>query len=357
MARRTSSTAGSAAPTAAAEGAGAIAPARPGGARMEDVAREAGVSLVTVSRAVNQPDKLAPATLAVVRAAIDRLGFVPNLTAGSLASRRSRIAAAIVPTLASSIFSDTIDGLSQALAESGYQLLVGQTHFRVEEEAGLIAAFVGRRVDGMVVIRAGASAANDERLRRAGVPVVEAWDLAAAPIDMEVGFSNVDAGAAAADHLLARGHRRLAFIGSTGGRASLRLAGMRRALAAVADASVVVQPVTANATLAEAAEAFAAVRVADPAVTAIFCANDMLAAGVLFECRRAGIDVPRQLAVMGFADSPIAAAIEPPLSTVHVPSREIGERAGRMLLARLRGEPIASVRVDVGFRVIARASV
>ena len=90
---------------------------------MEDVAREAGVSLVTVSRAINLPDMLAPATLAQVREAIERLRYVPNLTAGSLASSRSRIVAAVVPTLASSIFSDTIDGLSQALVKARYQLL------------------------------------------------------------------------------------------------------------------------------------------------------------------------------------------------------------------------------------------
>lgn len=323
---------------------------------MEDVAREAGVSLVTVSRAVNQPEKLAPATLALVRQAIDRLGFVPNLTAGSLASRRSRIAAAVVPTLASSIFSDTIDGLSQSLAAAGYQLLIGQTHFRPEDEAALVSAFIGRRVDGMVVIRAGSSATNDHLLRRAGVPVVEAWDLSAHPIDMQVGFSNVDAGAEAARYLLGRGYRNLAFMGSLGGRSALRFEGMQAAVANQTGERVVMQPVPANATLTETASAFAELRGQHPGVRAVLCANDMLAATLLFECRRAGIDVPGEFAVMGFADLPISAAIEPPLTTVHVPSREIGQRAGRLLLARLRGEPVVEPRIDVGFRIIARAS-
>ncbi|MEO6271113.1 MAG: LacI family DNA-binding transcriptional regulator, partial [Lautropia sp.] len=177
---------------------------------MEDVAREAGVSLVTVSRAVNHPEMLAPETLAQVRAAIERLRYVPNLMAGALASSRSRIAAAVIPTLASSIFSDTMDGLSQALAGRGYQLLLGQTHFRVDEEAQLIKAFVGRRVDGMVLIRTSQSPSARATLLRAGIPVVEAWDLASDPIDMMVGFSNRDAGEAAARYLAGKGYRQLA---------------------------------------------------------------------------------------------------------------------------------------------------
>ena len=131
---------------------------------MADVAREAGVSLVTVSRVINQPDKVAPETLAQVREAIDRLRYVPNLMAGSLASNRTRIVAAVVPTLASSIFSDTIDGLSLALAQAGYQLLVGQTQFDGDQEISVAEAFIGRRVDGLVLIRSGEDRRVDERL-------------------------------------------------------------------------------------------------------------------------------------------------------------------------------------------------
>jgi LacI family gluconate utilization system Gnt-I transcriptional repressor len=125
--------------------------APPDSVRMEDVARAAGVSAITVSRALNAPDKLSPATLRAVRAAIERLRYVPNLTAGSLASNRSRTVAVIVPTVNSSIFSDTIDGLAQALASHRYQLLLGQTNYRLEEESALVQAFLGRRVDGLVL--------------------------------------------------------------------------------------------------------------------------------------------------------------------------------------------------------------
>ena len=139
---------------------------------MEDVARAAGVSMITVSRALNAPDKVAPATLARVRAAIDSLRYVPNLMAGSLASKRSRIVAAIVPTIANSIFSETIDGLAQALATRGYQLLLGQTHYSADEEAALVGAFLGRRVDGIVLTGLGHARGVRARLERAAFPVV-----------------------------------------------------------------------------------------------------------------------------------------------------------------------------------------
>ena len=148
----------------------AITPAR---ARMTDVARAAGVSLVTVSRAINAPTKLAPETLSAVRAAIERLGYVPNLMAGGLASSRSRIVAAIVPTISNLVFSETIEALSQTLAEGGYQLLLGQSGYRSGDEAALVEAFLGRRVDALVLTGCSQDQALRARLRRAGLPVVQ----------------------------------------------------------------------------------------------------------------------------------------------------------------------------------------
>jgi LacI family transcriptional regulator, gluconate utilization system Gnt-I transcriptional repressor len=325
-------------------------------ARMEDVAIAAGVSLVTVSRAINQPDKLAPATLERVRAAIDRLRYVPNLTAGSLASNRTRIIAAVVPTIANSIFSDTIDGLSTALADRGYQLLLGQTHYDAVQEMRVVEAFLGRRVDGILLVRSSAGGELGARLRRAGIPVVEAWDLPARPIDMVAGFSNHDAGRAAAGYLADQGYRQLAFIGSDEMRSGARLDGFRAVAAERALPEVRSRPVAASAGVGDAAREFGALIEQWPDTRAVFCANDMLAAGVLFACRRRGIEVPKRLAVMGFADLPIAAEIEPALTTVRVPSHRIGLRAGEMLLERVLGEKVTRRNLDVGYTVVKRSS-
>lgn len=323
---------------------------------MQDVARAAGVSMVTVSRALNAPDKLAPVTLAAVRAAIVDLRYVHNMAAGSLASSRSRIIAAIVPTIASSIFSDTVDGLAQALAPHRYQLLLGQTHYREQEEAALIAAFLGRRVDGLLLIGVKHARGVRAALLRAAIPVVETWDLTTRPIDMLVGFSNHAAGRAAARYLIDKGHSTLAFVGGDDERSVARLAGFRAEAGERGLRSVAVARVPAPSSVLDGRAAMAELLRAGAPPAAIFCTNDMLAAGVMFECGRRRIAVPGRVAVMGFADLPIAAGLEPALTTVQVRASAMGRRAGELMMGRLAGAPEAERIVDLGFAVIERAS-
>jgi LacI family gluconate utilization system Gnt-I transcriptional repressor len=324
--------------------------------RMEDVARAAGVSLVTVSRALNAPELLAPATLTIVRAAIERLRYVPNLTAGSLASNRTRIIAAIVPTIANSIFSDTVDGLANELARRGYQLLLGQTQYRDQEEVQLVDAFLGRRVDGLVLTGVKHARGIRAKLQRAGLPVVETWDLTPRPIDMVVGFSNHAAGHTVARYLVAKDYRSLAFIGGHDDRSASRLAGFRAGAGEFGINDVAAAFVPAPSSVLDGSAAFAELLHGAPAPRAVFCTNDMLAAGVLFECQRRRIAVPGQIAVIGLADLPIAAGVEPALTTVQVRSTEMGARAGQLLLQRLNGDPATERVVDLGFAIVERNS-
>ena len=196
----------------------------------EDVARVAGVSHITVSRVINSPDKVAPATRERVQAEIARMGYIPNLLAGGLASRRTRIVAAVVPTIGHSIFAETVRGMSEYLMAHGYQLLLGQSDYSEDIETRLVEAFIGRRVDGLVLTGVQHTAATLQRLKTAGIPVVETWDLTPEPIDMLAGFSNYDAGAAMGDYLVEQGYRRIAFVGGEDPRGVARLAGLSAAL-------------------------------------------------------------------------------------------------------------------------------
>lgn len=323
---------------------------------MEDVARLAGVSTMTVSRAIREPAKVAPATRARVTAAIAKLGYVPNLTAGSLASQRSGIIAAIVPTIDNSIFAETMRGLTETLAAAGYQVLLGQTAYDESAEEALVAAFLGRRVDGMVITGVKHSALTRKRLIKAGIPVVETWDLTPDPIDMVVGFSNRDAGRAIARYLLAKGYLRLGFAGGGDDRTRSRLAGFEAAIRRVKGASLTRAMLPAGTSFRGGREALGNLLAQDPGLQAVFCSNDAIAVGALMECRRRGIQVPRDLAIAGFADLDIAAEVEPALTSLQVRSRTIGEQAANMLLARLRGEPLQATVRDLGFTVVPRAS-
>ncbi|QHI98897.1 substrate-binding domain-containing protein [Xylophilus rhododendri] len=329
---------------------------------MSDVARVAGVARVTVSRVLSNPASVAPATRAAVQEAIAKLGYVPNLNAGTLASSRSRIVGCIVPTLSNAWFAETIDGLSEVLADAGYQLLLGQSGYNASGEERLVDTFLGRRVDAMVLTGSERSDAVRHRLAAAGIPVVETWDLGLEPLDMAVGFSNYAVGEAAAEHLLARGCRFPAYIGVQEPRACKRLDGFTATLArhGMTPISVVSGPPPSS--FDSGALALHELLSLDARIDGIFCSNDTLAAAALFECHRQGWAVPDKIAVVGFSDQPLAAAIVPSLTSVQIRSRELGAEAGRMLLRRLGSASAGKSDTgehriaDMGFRIVARES-
>ncbi|KGM34696.1 transcriptional regulator, partial [Inquilinus limosus MP06] len=204
---------------------------------MRDVARLAGVSPMTVSRVQAGSSRVAPETRERIRQAIAQLGYVDDKVAAALSSRRTGFIATLVPTITNSNFADTAHGLTEALRETGYQLLIGYTLYRMSEEEALVRAMLERRPEAIVLAGMNHTEAARTMLRSAGIPVIEIWDCGAAePIDRAVGFSNIEAGRAAARHLIALGHRRIGAIGPAIGGAShdfrgeARLAGFTEVL-------------------------------------------------------------------------------------------------------------------------------
>lgn len=333
---------------------------RGAGITLGDVARLAGVSPITASRALNTPQQVAPETLARVRAAVERTGYVPNRLAGGLASARSRLVAAVVPTIAGPVFMETVQSLTAALADAGYQLMLGQSGYAESREDALLEAIIGRRPDGIVLTGIMHSAAGRRRLMSSGIPVVETWDLTPTPIDMLVGFSHADAGAAVADYLHARGRRRPAVLSGDDERARRRLEGFTRRLqqlGTVADgADVAVRLVPAPTTLGSGREGLAALLALDPAPDAVFCSSDLLALGVLTEAAARGLAVPERIAVVGFGDLAFAGDTHPSLTTVRIDGTGIGRLAARCIVERAEGRAVDGGVFDVGFSVIERAS-
>lgn len=321
--------------------------------RMSDVAREAGVALVTVSRVLNTPEAVTPATRLRVQEVVRRLGYVQDLTAGSLASSRSRIVGAVVPTLTNAWFADTMEGLASELAPASYQLMLAQSQYHEQSEQGLVQAFLGRRVDALVLTGDTHEAGLRDQLAAIGIPVLETWSLPDEPLDMAVGFSNEAAGRLVGEHLRSRARRRIGFIGADERRSLLRLQGLREGLAQDPVATELVQP---PSTMEAGRAALARLLAREPDTDAVFCSNDILAVGALLHCREQGIEVPTRLAVVGFSDLPIAQATWPALTTVRVDAREIGRVAGRLLLQRLMGQETSAPVVDLGFSLIQRGS-
>ncbi len=327
-----------------------------GGLTLGDVARLAGVSPITVSRALNDPQRVSPETLARVQEAVARTGYVPNRVAGGLASNRSRLVAVIIPSLASPMFLGTLQALSGTLAAEGYQVMVGESGYDGTREDALLDAIIGRRPDGVVLTGVMHSPEGRRRLVASGIPVVETWDLTPTPIDMLVGFSHEQAGAAAARYLHGCGAREPAMISADDHRAGLRRQGFAEATQSAGHGKVPVRLVHAPTTIGEGRRALAAILERHPGVDAIFCSSDVLALGALIEARSRGLAVPGRLRIVGFGDLDFAADADPPLTTLRVDGAAIGHQAARFLVDRIAGRPPGPRIVDLGTTLVTRAS-
>ncbi|OIJ41554.1 LacI family DNA-binding transcriptional regulator [Massilia timonae] len=329
---------------------------------VRDVARLAGVAPMSVSRALNNPDSVSPEILQRVREVVDRVGYVPNLLAGGLASKKSRMVAAVVPTISGSVFLEMVQALTDGLAARGYQLMLGQAGYENSREDALLEAIIGRRPDGVVLTGIMRSEQGRRRLLASGIPVVETWDLTDSPIDMLVGFSHEQIGKAVAEYLHGRGRRKIAAISADDERAVRR----NRQFA---DTVLALQPglgtdrkavptciVPAPTSLGSGRTGLRELLARDPGIDAVFCSSDMMAQGVLLEALALGIEVPGQLAVVGLGDLAFSRDLHPPLTTVRIDGTAIGSLAASLIIDRAEGRPVEAPVRDVGFVIVERGS-
>jgi LacI family gluconate utilization system Gnt-I transcriptional repressor len=329
-------------------------------ATMRDVAGAAGVSLITVSRAMREPHLVDPETRAQVERAMAEIGYLPHMSARGLVSQRRGIVAAVVPSVGNPVYAATIRGLSDGLRASGMQLLIGNTDSQPEREDQVIGALLAQRPDGIMLTGTTHPPRARRILETCGIPIVETWSLTRARLDMAVGFDNREAHAAMARHLLGRGYRRFAYVCGPldqQERWRQRLAGFRAALAeaglSLPDAMVFARPASMTAGFQVMAD-LAAARIP---VDAVACAGDIYALGALLACQRGGLSVPGDVAIAGFGDFEMGSLTTPALTTIRIPTERIGACAAQLILERLeRGAAARRRTVDVGFTLVVRDS-
>lgn len=337
----------------------AIGPQPARAPRLVDVARVAQLSPITVSRALREPHKVSPEARERVRAAVAQTGYVPDLVASSLTSRRTRLVGLVIPTITASIYAETVAGLSEVLRANGFEALIGDSGYALDGEAQLVSAFLGRRADGIVLSNVEHADATRGLLGRSRVPVVETGNLTEEPIDMVVGFSNYDAARAMMRHLVDRGHRTIGFVGAaTSGNP--QASDRRRAYDdAVREHGLAHAPslaVECPSDVGEGARALLRIVDAHPQCSALFAASEVRAIGALLECQRRGWKVPERIAIAGFNDAGLGGYLVPALTTVRIPRAQIGRRAAQMILDRLEGRAIPDPIVDVGYEIVVRES-
>ncbi len=314
-------------------------------ARLADVAHSAGVSLSTASRAMAEPGLVRNDTREKVEKAAARLGYMPHGAARALASRRSRTIGAVLPTVDNPIFASATQAIARELGASGYTLLLAAYDYVSDTEVTVTRALLERGVDGLVLVGSDHPPELFQVVEQAGIPCEFTWTLDSSGYRHCVGFSNRLAAARATQHLLELGHRKFAVLSghtASNDRARERLAGVREALAArglLAEERILETTFSlghGRAALRELLD-----RPAGRDFTALVCGNDLLALGALLECQARGIRVPEELSITGFDDIELAAELPPGLTTLHVPSAEIGRRAAVRLLERLAGREVA----------------
>ena len=325
---------------------------------LEEVAALAGVSTMTASRALSQPQLVSEATRIRVHEAVSQLGYVPNRAARALASSQSRVIAVLVPSLSNAVFSAVLDGIHDAIEASQYQVLIGNTHYSDAEEEKLLNIYMQSHPDGILLSGLSHSPAVERMLAGSRVPIVSMMDLAEDSAQMSVGFSQYEAGLAMTRHLLERGYRRVAFIGAQLDERTLRRAdGYRDAM----QAAGLFEPrlevmVSERSTIELGAELMRATLARIPDCDAVFCCNDDLAYGAIYYCQRQGIRIPQQVAVGGFNDLQASAWMVPALTSVETPRYRIGYESASLLLQAIAGRQPARRRIDLGFTLRTRES-
>ncbi|MGB8711785.1 MAG: LacI family DNA-binding transcriptional regulator [Onishia taeanensis] len=320
---------------------------------LADVAREAGVSSITVSRVLNSPQAVRPATRATVEAAIDKVGYVRNMLAGSLASANSRFIAVIVPSLANIVFVEVIAGLQTEFERHGYQILLGNTDYDLDRECELVRTFLGWSSSALVLTGLRHSEACQRVLENWERPIAEIMELGEAR-DLNIGLDHAEAGRCMARHLLARGHRRIVYVAAQlerDYRAGLRFAGHRKVLEEKG-LSTPLLDLDHLGQFETGAQALEEVLAHHPEATAIHFANDDLATGAILHAQRQGIRVPEEIAIAGFNGLPIGQRITPRLTTIRSPREAIGREAARRVIARLEGAARTPDQHDVGFELL-----
>ncbi|SHN07750.1 LacI family DNA-binding transcriptional regulator [Roseibium suaedae] len=306
--------------------------------RIEEVARLADVSPITVSRALRNPDLVSEKTRKRILEVVQETGYWSNPHASALRSGRSSIVAVFVSNLLSQQYTRAAQACAQVIEANGLQMMVGQTSYSYSRELTAIQSLRALRPAAVFLTGVIELEENRRMLRDLNIPIVESWAHTRDPIDMLVAFSNVDAGRLAATHLANRGFKRPAFIGRGGGRGKLRLQGFTERLSQrdlPLTGSVVVDQVES---IENGRSAYRKLQESGVSFDSVFCANDLLGIGAMIEAGAQGQRIPEDVGILGFGDRSDLAALSPRLSLVGVDTSQIGRQAGEMILSRLNGE-------------------
>ncbi len=316
---------------------------------LQDVADKVGITKMTVSRYLRHPQQVSAALGEKISVALDELGYIPNRVPDMLSNATSRAIGVLLPSLTNHVFADVLQGIESVTDAAGYQTLVAHFGYQAEKEERQLRSLLGWNVDGVILTERQHSPGTLRMLEVAGIPVVEIMDSVSPFLDMAVGFDNAEAARQMTLKMLAQGHRHLVYLGARLDERTLQ----KRAGFVQAMQESGLEPL---AIMSEEPSSFSTggrlLKMAQqryPQIEGIFCTNDDLAIGAMFECQRQGLQVPAQMAIAGFHGHDITKNVTPSLATVVTPRKEMGKIAAQLLLNRLAGKSEDMSCIDLGF--------
>jgi LacI family gluconate utilization system Gnt-I transcriptional repressor len=329
-------------------------------ATLSDVAGRAGVSAVTVSRAIRHPEMVSEKLHRKISEAVRRLNYIPNHLARALASTRTHIVGVIVPSLTNGVFDDYLSAIQDVFVPAGIMVLVLNVRYSANEEERAIGTLLSYHPEALIVAGIDQTQRSLQLLKRSGIPIVQTMELTDKPVDLNIGLSHERAGHAAVHYLFERGYRRIAYLAAhLDPRARRRKTGYQRAMDELGlpnEGLVALSPNPPGIPIG--GKLFLEVLRRAPDVDALFCGNDDLALGALFECQRQGIRVPESLAIVGFNNLDFSDSCVPPLTSVGTERSTMGTWAATCILEIIRGsgKRPKQKQVDLGFSIIERGS-
>ena len=318
---------------------------------LQDIADHLGMTKMTVSRYLRNPDSVAKDTQQRIAAAIEQFGYIPNRAPEILSNAKSKAIGVLLPSLTNHVFADVLKGIEQVADIAGYQTMLAHYGYSVKKEEERIESLLSYNVDGLILSENYHSLRTLKMIEIANIPVIEIMDSSQAGIQQVIGFDNVVAAQAMVETMIQRGYKNIVyFTARMDKRTQLKKQGYEQAMKKYG--------LEHYSLITEAASSFTLggkqlrkILEERPETNGIFCTNDDLAIGALFECQRLGIAVPQQIAIAGFHGHDVGFSVTPQLATVMTPRLEIGKLAAQELLARLNKEPLKEKIIDLGFKI------
>ncbi|OOF70071.1 gluconate operon transcriptional repressor GntR [Rodentibacter caecimuris] len=318
---------------------------------LQDIATHLGVTKMTISRYLRNPSSVAAKTQTRIAQAIETFGYIPNRVPDILSNAKSRAIGVLIPSLTNQVFADVIKGIEMITDNAGYQTMLAHHGYSEQKEEKRIESLLSYQIDGLILSENHHSPRTLKMLEVANIPVIEIMESCEIGISQAIGFDNVSAAQSMIETMINRGYRNIVyFCARMDRRTKLKMQGYNQTMKKYGLTPQIVMTESPSSFTLGAEQLHQALS-RYPQMNGIFCTNDDLAIGALFECQRLGISVPQQIAIAGFHGHDVGQSITPQLATVITPRLEIGRTAAQELLNQIQGIPRQSYIIDLGYRI------